>query len=129
MKKFKIAIPLFIYQMYGYDPYSDEVLASIAEAGYDAVEVPGATRQIKKPEKLKEKIARHGLKVAAVTGLWGWAGGELGAVAEKDIMSSNPKWRKNAVTYIKQCERNAEPGCPLWIRNARWIPVPGIQDG
>lgn len=103
MAKFKYAIPLFIYQMAGYEPYSDDVLASIAKEGYDGVEVPGANLQIKDPVALRKRIEKHGLEVAAVTGLWGWAGGELGAVAEKDIMSSNPVWRGNAVQYIKDC--------------------------
>jgi sugar phosphate isomerase/epimerase len=89
--------------MAGYDPYSEDVLASIAEQGYDGVEVPGANMQIKDPVALRKKIEGYGLEIAAVTGLWGWAGGELGAVAEKDIMSSNPVWRQNAVQYIKDC--------------------------
>ena len=103
MTKFKYAVPLFIYQMAGYDPYSDDVLASIAAQGYDGVEVPGANMQIKDPLALRKTIEGYGLEIAAVTGLWGWAGGELGAVAEKDIMSSNPVWRQNAVQYIKDC--------------------------
>lgn len=103
MPAFRYSIPLFIYQMAGYDPFSDKVLSSIASQGYDGVEVPGANVQIKDPEALRKRIENHGLCVAAVTGLWGWAGGELGAVAEKDIMSSNPTYRQNAIQYIKDC--------------------------
>ena len=78
-----------------------EVLETIAEAGYDAVDVDAEPDRItqRQFEQVTNMAASFGLNIAAVVGAWGgWHAGE-----ERDLASSDEEKRRHAVDYAKRC--------------------------
>ena len=90
-----------------------EVLETIAEAGYDGVDVDAEPDRIsqKQFEEVTNMAISLGLKIPSVVGAWGgWHAGE-----ERDLASTDEKARRHAVDYAKKCLDLAAPlGGPVY---------------
>ena len=78
-----------------------EVLETIAEAGYDGVDVDAEPDRIsqKQFEEVIRMATSLGLKIPSLVGAWGgWHAGE-----ERDLASTDKGARRHALDYAKKC--------------------------
>ena len=78
-----------------------EVLESIAEAGYDGVDMDAEPDRIdiRQFNEVKDMAASLGLKIPAIVGAWAlWHAGE-----ERDLASPDASVRATAVDYAQKC--------------------------
>ncbi len=85
------------------------ILAKLRRFGYDGVELMGEPERYSARE-VRELCADHDLKVLSIAGIYPWP------TEERDLSNPEPRVRRRAVDYLRQCcDLAAELGAPLVI--------------
>ncbi|MGQ9478239.1 MAG: sugar phosphate isomerase/epimerase family protein [Candidatus Bipolaricaulia bacterium] len=85
------------------------ILAKLRRFGYDGIELMGEPGRYR-ARQVRRLCAAHDLKVLSIAGIYPWP------TEERDLSNPEPRVRRQAIDYLRQCcDLAAELGAPLVI--------------